>query len=102
MLKTPWKDWRVVAWRRPEYPQEMFERRHHIIRANLPSWCWIDRIPVARLLELWERRGLSYTPSGDVVSPTGVGPDGAPSWLLFFGVVEFDDGSQGRPPFQEG
>jgi hypothetical protein len=35
----------------------------------------------------WSRLGIARTPTGKKVEPDGVGPDGAPSWMLILGIL---------------
>jgi hypothetical protein len=38
-------------------------------------------------LEYWSYDGISESVNGDSVEPDGYGPDGAPSWLIVYGMI---------------
>ncbi len=54
----------------------------------LPAWRrQVRALPSLRALQEWCTESICETVTGDTVEPDGIGPDGAPSWLLALGLV---------------
>ena len=54
----------------------------------MPKWATdVDYLPTEDDLKDAVSDGVCATPSGDDVEPDGHGPDGAPSWLMVFGLI---------------
>jgi len=47
----------------------------------------ISRPPSIRVMEKWMFDGVAKSVTGKRVEPDGIGPDGAPSWMLVFGII---------------
>ncbi len=45
------------------------------------------RVPTVATLEKWNDEGVCKTIFGERTEPDGHGPSGAPSWLLFMGMI---------------
>lgn len=87
-LSNGWKEYRrkkatvpLDQWRSQK------EQRIAELRAREPWRFAAKTIPSMRTLEEWTNDCMCETPTGDIVEPDGTGPDGAPSWLLHFGMI---------------
>lgn len=81
-------DRKIAARRKPEHPYEKWIEAKRSEVARLPAWAAsIDELPSLEDIENWITDSVCPTPTGDEVEPDGVGPDGAPSWLLALGLI---------------
>lgn len=54
---------------------------------NTRLYSMFFKAPSLATLERWSDSGVAKTPTGHKVEPDGIGPDGAPSWLLIMGLI---------------
>ena len=54
---------------------------------SLPTVVSGFKMPSEKTLEKWSFDGVAQSVTGKKVEPDGIGPDGAPSWLLVLGIL---------------
>jgi hypothetical protein len=87
LFRSIYHGWKVRGRRKAEVSlQDWIELKRARI-ADAPEWRRVRNIPGRRTLEAWLFDSVCETPSGDLVEPDGIGPDGAPSWLRLLGLV---------------
>lgn len=80
--------WRLFSRKKPDVPLDEWRKRKLEMIANLPAWAReCKSLPSIATLEHWMMDGICESISGDSVEPDGLGPDGAPSWLLALGLI---------------
>lgn len=89
LRKTPFiSDWALYAKKKREVSlDEWLAKKHEFVR-GLPGWqrdC--HSIPTIEMLSRWSIDGVAETPTGYMVEPDGVAPDGSPSWLSIFAIL---------------
>lgn len=87
LRRTPFTGWKVYMRKKKEVPLQEWRQTKMDMKAKIPAYLFVDSIPSAQTLERWSNDGICETVTGDQVEPDGVGSDGAPSWLLVFGLI---------------
>lgn len=79
--------WQLMATKKPEIDLDEWIERKRAEASNLPVWCRdVTELPSMDALCAWMYDATCETPTGHVVEPDGIGPDGAPSWLRALGL----------------
>lgn len=80
--------WRVLARKKPEVSLEDWRDGRKKLYDGLFQWKKDTKsMPTLTTLQRWEADGVCKTPTGHMVEPDGVGPDGVPSWLRILGLI---------------
>ena len=89
LIKRPTVGWRVYRRKKQAVPVgEWRAAKERFVMQATVAEPWrgkCRRLPSQRKLEHMLYDGVATTPTGFRVEPDGHGPDGSPSWLLFFG-----------------
>ncbi len=85
--KEPGGEWRMRFSRKPECTLEDWTEHKRTTIAKLQPWHFVADLPSIADLDRWIIDGVAESLSGDTVEPDGIGPDGAPSWLLALGIL---------------
>ncbi len=85
LTRTPWGPWRLAA----RFDSRVLtEERIRAGYDKMAEWKKQSSIPSRDQINRWLfDDAVCETPSGDMVEPDGIGPDGAPSWAKFFGMI---------------
>jgi hypothetical protein len=82
------RTWKLFGHKKAELTLAEWRARKVAFVESLPAWRRdVKCLPSMACLEEWVSDGVCETPTGDRVEPDGTGPDGAPSWLLIFGMI---------------
>lgn len=88
LYRTPFTGWKVLSRKKKECSLADWTRGKNVLVSGLRPWqLGVKSLPSLNTLERWGNDGLCDTLTGDSVEPDGVGPDGAPSWLLALGMI---------------
>ncbi len=88
MVKRTDGAWKVAARKKPDVTLEAWREGKKNLYESLPQWMRNAKsIPTLATLQRWEMDGVCKTPTGHMVEPDGVGPDGVPSWLRILGLI---------------
>ena len=88
LQKTIGQDWKILGHKNEKTPlDEWINNKMQSFRYKLPSWAFVSDLPSLAELDEWLMDGCCETLSGEMVEPDGIGPDGAPSWLLALGMI---------------
>ncbi len=86
--RTPFdKDWRLLTRKKSDVPMEVWLQGKRDQQQRLLHWQRQTEIPSASTLIEWSNSGIAESVNGEQVEPDGLDPSGAPSWLLFFGMI---------------
>ena len=81
-------DWKLFLKKTPELDFGTWLELKHKQVAREPLWATtITELPSLSELEEWLTDSVCETPTGHIVEPDGVGPDGVPSWLRCLGMI---------------
>lgn len=87
-ILRPGERWALFATKKPEIDLSEWIERKRAAARELPAWCrQVTELPSIDALVAWQIECACETPTGHVVEPDGVGPDGAPSWLRALGLI---------------
>lgn len=87
-ILRPGEHWALFATKKPEIGLSDWIERKKTYAGELPAWCrQVTELPSIDALVAWQVECTCETPTGHVVEPDGVGPDGAPSWLRALGLI---------------
>ena len=88
LLRRMDSGWTVIGRKKAHLPMDEWVALKLETIAKLPGWCRdVRSLPSMRTLEEWQNDSMCETVTGDRVEPDGVGPDGAPSWLIALGFI---------------
>jgi hypothetical protein len=89
-IRRPNQQWILLVTKREDDPIDSwidkYERKRIKMYEEKP-WLFVDDIPTNTEIDGMLMDGEVTSMSGEVVEPDGKGPDGAPSWLMAFGLI---------------
>jgi len=82
------RTWKKFATKKADVPFDKWMAGKFAKVATLPPWALkVKSLPSMAKLSAWAGDSVCETVTGDDVEPDGIGPDGAPSWLLALGMI---------------
>ena len=87
LQKAMGEDWKIWGHKNPDTPLDEWIEGRRAFRNKLPHWAFVDDLPSMAEIDEWMMDGCCESLSGDIVEPDGIGPDGAPSWLIALGMI---------------
>ena len=80
--------WKVYSRKKPEVSMDVWKASVEARYDKIAPWKkQIKSLPTLQTLDKWSRDCVCSTPTGHMVEPDGIGPDGVPSWLVILGVI---------------
>ena len=88
LMEATEPNWRILFQKKAEIDADTWLQGILAGVRKLPAWAQeVTTLPEISQIETWVFDSVCETVTGDEIEPDGTGPDGAPSWLIAFGLI---------------